>query len=249
MASQQKLFMPEEERKEESPLEPLVESYKTRPERTLSKPTIFADSREFQGDVVKELGGYDCVVKQKMLAVGDYLLSDRVCIERKTASDFLSSVMDGRLFSQIKSMRDNFERPILLIEGNFYDIANRDANPNVIRGALASIALDFALPIIWTMDPQESAGIIFWIARREQLAEKREVAGRSGKKETSTKKQQEFLISGLPGISIVRARSLLKKFKNPLAVFNAAEEELADTENLGPKTAKKIKGMLMENYK
>jgi len=239
--------MNSEDSKEENPLEPLVESYQQRPDRTLPKPIIFADSRESQSDVINELTNFDCVVKQKVLTVGDYLLSDRICIERKTAADFVSSIMDGRLFSQIKSLKDNFEKPILLVEGN-----NLYANvkPNVIRGALAAIAIDFSMPLIWTKDAAESAGIIHWIARREQLDEKRDVAAARNDKKTETPKQkQEFLVAGLPGISVVRARALLKKLKTPLAVFNASEEELAEVENVGPKTAKKIKELLNENYK
>ncbi len=234
--------MPEDE----SPLESLVESYQQRPDRTLLKPIIFADSRESQSDVINELNNFDCIVKQKVLAVGDYLLSDRICVERKTAPDFVSSIMDGRLFSQIKSLKDNFDKPILLVEGN-----NLYANvkPNIIRGALAAIAIDFSLPLIWTKDAAETAGIIHWIARREQLDEKREVPIRNDKKAESNKQKQEFLVAGLPGISVVRARALLKKFKSPMTVFNASEEELAQVENVGPKTAKKIREMLEENYK
>jgi len=232
--------------KEEHPLQPLVESYQARPERGFLKPIIFADSREFQSEVITEFEQYECIVKQKTLVVGDYLLSDRVCVERKTAQDFVSSIMDGRLFAQIKSLKDNFEKPVLLIEGN--DLY-ANVKPNVIRGALASIALDFAMPLVWTKNPQESAGILYWIARREQLGEKREVTIRTDKKADTNKQRQEFLVAGLPGISIVRARSLLKKFKSPIAVFNAKEEHLAEAENLGPKTAKKIRGLLEEIYK
>lgn len=37
-------------------------------------------------------------VIQQSMQIGDYLLSDRVCVERKTAFDFVSSIKTKRLF-------------------------------------------------------------------------------------------------------------------------------------------------------
>jgi len=231
---------------EESPLKPVIDSLRKRALTPKRKILIFADSREFASDVIEELEKYDCLVKQKMLIVGDYLVSDRVCIERKSAEDFVNSIMDKRLFSQLSALKDNFEKPVLLIEGN--NLYGR-LNPNAVRGALATIALDFNIPLIWTRNAEESAGIIYWIARREQIEEKREVALRGDRKTESMDEKQEYLISGLPGVSIVRARALLKKFRKPREIFSAKEEELAKVEGLGPKTAKKIKEILDREYK
>jgi Fanconi anemia group M protein len=231
--------------KDESPLKPVIDSLRKRVLEPKPMVLIFADSREFSSDVIKELDKYECSVRQKMLTVGDYLLSDRVCVERKTADDFLSSITDKRLFSQLTNLKDNFERPILLIEGN--DLYGR-LSPNAVRGALASIALDFNVPLIWTKNAEETAGIIYWIARREQLDERRDVSLRGDKKAETVGERQEFLVSGLPGISVTRARSLLKHFRTPAAVFSANAEELAKAENLGPVTAKNIRLILDENY-
>lgn len=226
---------------EESPLKPVIESLKGRPIR---KVLIFVDSREFNSEVVNELEDYDCIVKQKLLVVGDYLLSDRVCIERKTTQDFVNSIIDQRLFNQIRTLKDNFEKPVLLIEGEeLYD----RINPNAVRGALASIALDYNVPIIWTRTPAESAGIIYWIARREQIDERREPTLRINKRGTFAQKQ-ESLIAGLPGISAVRARALLKYFKKPVTVFSASEKELSKVEGIGKKTAHAIREILDKEY-
>src|SRR3989338_3795760 len=91
-----------------------------------------------------------CLVEEKQLAVGDYLLSKRVAVERKTSSDFLSSLTDGRLFKQIEELKSNFRSPLLIIEGNGLFNSDRKIHPNAIRGALASIALDYGLPILFT---------------------------------------------------------------------------------------------------
>lgn len=230
---------------DDSPLKPVIDSLRRAASVPKPKVLIFADSHEFSSDVIASLEKYDCAVRQKTLAVGDYLLSDRVCVERKTAADFVSSITDRRLFQQLTALKENFEKPILLVEGS--DIYDR-LNPNAVQGALAAISLDFQIPMIWSRSAEESAGIIYWMARREQFEEKREIALRGDKKAETDAEKQEYLVSGLPGISITRARSLLRHFKTAAAVFSASADELSAVEGVGPVTAKNIRAILDEQY-
>ena len=225
-------------------LKPIVDSMKRREEQ---RPLIFLDTRERNTEAARELARFECIIKEKLLVVGDFLCSDRVAIERKTAGDFVASVIDGRLFKQVKALKDNFDKPVLVIEGE--DLYGRLKNPNVIRGALASIAVDYQLPIVWTNDAHETAGFIFWVAKREQFEEKREVGVRGEKKAESMEEKQEYLVSGLPGINVVRAKALLKHFKSPAAVFSASEEEPQKVEGIGEKLATGMKEALESKYK
>ncbi len=210
----------------------------------MKKVLIFVDKRE--AGIVKYFAQYDCEVREKMLLYGDFLVSERVCIERKTVKDFVKSIMDKRLFQQLKTMKENFENPLLVVEGeeSLYGFLN----PNVIRGALASIAIDLSIPIIWTRDPADTAGIVFWIAKREQINEKREVILRNKKIPLTIKEQQEYLIGSLPDISRVRAKQLLKHFKTPKKIFNASKEELKKVRGIGEKIAEKILKILEKEY-
>ncbi len=204
------------------------------------------DNREANSGIIEYFHQYDCQIEQKNLVCGDFLVSDRVCIERKTVDDFSSSIVDRRLFSQVKTLSENFEKPILLIEG---DTLYGRLHPNMIRGALASVVLDWNVPILWTKDPAETAGLIYWIAKREQIDEKREIALRGKKPGQTIKEQQEFLVSGLPDTSVIRARSFLKHFKTPEKVFTATEEELQKVDGIGKKIAKRIRDLLEEKYR
>ena len=215
--------------------------------REEQRPLIFVDTRERNTEAASELAKFECIIKEKLLVVGDFLCSDRVAIERKTTGDFVASVIDGRLFQQVKALKDNFEKPVLVIEGE--DLYGRLKNPNAIRGALASIAVDFQLPIIWTKNAHETAGFIFWVAKREQFEEKREVGVRGEKKAESMDEKQEYLVSGLPGINVVRARALLKHFKSPSAVFSASTEDLQKVGGIGEKLAAGMKEALESKYK
>jgi len=53
-----------------------------------------------------------------VLTVGDYILSDEICIERKSVAtgDLFSSFSSGRLLEQVTNMERFYEKPILLIE-------------------------------------------------------------------------------------------------------------------------------------
>ncbi len=211
------------------------------------KITIMADNREFSSKVVKELALMNCVVKPKQLEVGDYILSERVCAERKSAMDFVCSVLDQRIFTQLKDLKESFEKPILIIEGN--DLyTQRNVHPNAMRGALASVAIDYEIPILWTQNQEETASILFWIAKREQVVEERSLAIRGQRSLLSEKEKQEFLVAGLPGVNTKRAKKLLDKFKTPEKIFKASEEKLKKVDGIGDIMAKNIRKVLTDKY-
>lgn len=212
------------------------------------KIVIFVDDREVSSGIVSELKqlGVDVIIKR--LAVADFLLSEIVAVERKTIDDFLQSIVDRRIFEQLNALSENFEKPILLIEGSKLNVA-RAIHPNAVRGTLSAIAVDFRVPILWTETPEETAALLFTIAKREQTQEKREVAIRGKRKALSSEQEQEFLVCGLPNISTVLAKRLLEHFKTPERIFKASEEELKEVEGIGKEKAKRVKEILGKIYK
>ncbi len=204
---------------------------------------IFADNREFRSNVVKEMARKDCVVKPKQLEVGDYILSDRVGVERKTCNDFLSSVFNNNIFKQLQDLKRTFEKPLLIIEG--HDLySQRDVHPNCIRGAVSSIGIDLSIPIIWTESEEDTASFLYWIAKREQLEEEKSISLRGEKKPATLKERQLFLIAGLPGVDKKMSKRLLEEFRTPEGVFNAKEDEMKKVKGIGDKTASKLKKIL-----
>lgn len=209
---------------------------------------IIADHRESASGVVRHLSGLNALVKAEQLEVGDYVLSDRVAAERKTVSDFISSVKDQRMFTQLENLSRSYEKPLLILEGSPEMLFDNGLHPNSVRGALSSIAIDLAIPIIWTRNPKETAAQLYWIARREQSELRRSVQIRSLSMDAPLHKHQEFLVSGLPFVNTVMSERLLKKFGTPRKLFAATEEELKSVEGIGEVKAKKIKELLDEEY-
>jgi ERCC4-related helicase len=211
---------------------------------------IFVDAREQASSVTKELFEKECRIIQKQLTVGDYILSKDVCVERKTTEDFLNSMIDGRLFNQLVDLRENYSKPLILLEGKMEELFSlRNIHRNSIIGALTSIALDYQVPIINTKNIQETAEYLYNIAKREQLGNKSEIRLRMGRKGLTLKDQQQFIVEGLPLVGPLLAKNLLKEFGNIKGIVDANEKELQKVENLGKLKAKKIRKVLDSIYK
>lgn len=208
---------------------------------------VIIDTQELSSSVAKALARLNLKIQVKRLPVGDYVVSDRVAIERKEVSDFLNSIIDGRLFQQIIELKDSFSKPILLLEGE--ELYSKKAiNPQAVYGAIASIAIDFGIPIIWSKSGEESALIISTIARREQLEKERTIIMRHEKPAIDEDEKQKFLVAGLPYIDSVLATRLLETFGTPLDIFNADEELLQEVRGIGPKTARIIRKILTRKF-
>ncbi|MFN3527665.1 MAG: ERCC4 domain-containing protein, partial [Candidatus Altarchaeaceae archaeon] len=208
---------------------------------------IYMDVREKSAGLHKILRE-KCLIEIKHLEVGDYILSEDVCVERKTGDDFLQSIVDKRLLEQGENLARNFRIPIIIIEGEL-DYSSRNIHPNAIRGIIAALICDFGISIIQTRDVQETAEIIYAIAKREQEEKKKVVALRGEKKAYTLAERQRFVVESLPYVSAVLARRLLNKFKTISRIANASTKELMKVEEIGKKKAEEIYKVLHEEYK
>ena len=214
----------------------------------IPKVNILADSRETKSQILKKLKDDGYIIKTEQLDVGDYIISDKIAIERKTPEDFINSILDKRIFSQIKKLRENFSSPLLVIEGEEDIYSIRKIHPNAILGTLASITLNYHVPIIYTKNGIETANLIKVIINKEKLGKKDEYPIRIEKKPLTTQEQQEYIVESFPGVGPNIAKSLLKKFKTIKSIVNISKEELKEIENIGPKKAEDIIKLFEEKY-
>ena len=212
------------------------------------KIKIFADFREKGSGIIKELIEMDAELKLDALPTADYILSSRVGVEYKTVEDFVQSIIDGRLLQQIKSLKNNFERPLLVIEGidDIYSV--RNVHSNAIRGMLAAITVSYGVPILYTKNFKDTAQLLNIIAKREQEEVGKDFSLHPQKKAMSIKEQQEYIISSLPGVGSLLSKPLLKHFKSVKNIINAEQKELEKVEKIGKKKADKIKDIVDREY-
>lgn len=207
----------------------------------VSKIVVYADQREKSNRIVKELLELNTDIRLETLSTADYILSNKVGVEFKTQQDFVDSLLDGRLLDQVSRLKENFARPILVIEGTGSLYTVRNVHPNAIRGTLAAITVSQGIPILFTSDAKDTAELLYTIAKREQETTPQEFSPHASRKPMSLKESQEYIISAFPNIGPNLAKQLLRQFKSVRNVINASETELASIEGIGVKKAKGIR--------
>ncbi|MCQ4332874.1 DEAD/DEAH box helicase [Natronomonas sp. F2-12] len=211
---------------------------------------IVADQRELDSHIARDLSTREGVeTRLETLAVGDYVLSDRVVIERKAVEDFLDTLVGGdrSLFEQVGAAARHYARPVVVIEGeDLY--GSRNVHPNAIRGALASLAVDFGASVMQTEDAEETADLLEVIARREQETDDRTVSVHGEKGGKTLAEQQEYVVGSVAEVGPVTARALLEHFGSVEAVMSAEEEALLAVEGVGEVTADRIRTVTESPY-
>jgi ERCC4-type nuclease len=205
------------------------------------KILVIADYRERK--MIDELHEMGAVVKEDNLPIADFVVSANTAIERKAHSDFIASIIDGRIFEQIENLKRFYSRPIVLIEG----FSDRNISENAYKAAIATLVTN-GITILSTRNLHDSAKTIFWIAKKEQEENLAEISVKVGKKPADARKQKEFIISSIPGISSVLAKRLLKHFDSIERIFSASEEEMKKVKGIKKKTAKDIRKLVSSKY-
>ncbi|RLG19428.1 hypothetical protein DRN67_02695 [Candidatus Micrarchaeota archaeon] len=209
------------------------------------KVVVIMDERERKSVMRSMLEEMGAEVRQIVLNVGDFILSDRVVVERKTRNDFENSIIDGRLFKQAEAMKQ-FKKAVMIVEGeNFEGRINRKA----LLGAITSLMLDHDIQLFFTVDEERTAELLFTIARREQLIEKRPVRLKGDKRVSTLAQQQQMIVESLPNVGPQFARALLKKFGTVEKVMKASEKQLLKVKRMGEKKARLIRKVLSEKWK
>ena len=208
---------------------------------------IVIDERERKSGIPKLLKDIGVNVEIKTLPIGDYIVSHETVVERKSINDLIASIFDGRLFDQCNRLKEHFQFPIILLEGNVDEIESITENPLVFYGALSTIAIDYKIPIIPTPNASHTAKLLVSLSSRKES-----IKGpllKKIKKSNDVQKQQLSVLCSLPGVGEKIAIRMLEKFESPLKVLSASTKDLAKIPGLGESRAKKIKKMLEKKSK
>ena len=211
----------------------------------LKNSQIIADKREQKSGIPRLLKSVGLNVTMTTLPIGDYIIAQETVVERKSTRDLMASILDGRLLSQCSRLKEHFEHPIILIEGNVDEVDNIVENPLVFYGAISTIVLDFKIPVIPTSNACHTAKLLVSMCLRKDFP-----AGpylKKIKKSLDLEGQQLSVLCSLPGIGEKFAVRMLAEFETLSNVFNATIPELKKVEGLGDARAKKLKDVL--NFK
>lgn len=204
----------------------------------MAEITVLCDMRESRSGIIDRLRDMGAGVQVGELDCGDFVLSGSVVVERKTAVDFVSSIVDGRLFNQSAKLRLNFQRPVFLILGDLY--ATRSAiTREAIDGAVSFLVAIEGVSVLYVRDETAAAGLIYRMASHCQKGLGYDVAFRRGKVPAGSG-EALFVIEGLPGVGPSTAIKLLNHFRSVEAVMQASMDDLKAIPGLGPKKAERI---------
>ncbi len=185
------------------------------------------------------------IVDRRVLSVGDFLCSARLCVERKTRADFEQSVIDGRLFSQLPNMLANYERVVVIVEGV---LDEERLSRNSLLGTYATLIADYGASLIFTRDKESTAELIYHFAKHEQLVKKHPMRIYAKRKTFSVSQNQRAIVESFPTVGPKSAKALLLHFGNLENLTKASEKDIAAVDGIGKKKAKVIKNVLLYSY-
>jgi|Deesub1362A_J573_1020465.scaffolds.fasta_scaffold00559_35 ERCC4-type nuclease len=202
---------------------------------------IFVDDRE-PDDIYLKLERMGILVKRKRLDTGDYLIKHgvyEVAVERKTASDFLNSIADGRLFTQCHLLSARYPLSFLMIVGNLErEIANRMFRREAVVGAVISVAVKNkpgqVIPLI--VENDDDFCLALKTIENKITSEDLRIVPRLKKLENP----QIAMLTAIPGIGEEKAKRILRYFGTIQRVANAGTGELMRVSGIGEKQARKI---------
>lgn len=208
------------------------------------KPKIIVDKRERTfPHLLSELGAD---MEEKMLEVGDFLCSEKTVIERKTRSDFETSVLDQRLFHQLSNLCSNFENVIIIVEGERQEEGS--LSRAALMGAYASVVTDYGASLFFTKNEKATAELVYAIAKHEQIAKKVQMRVHAKRKTPTLSKNQRAVVEMFPMVGPSMARKLLMHFGTLEVLSRATEPELMEIEGMGEKKARAIFRTIHEPY-
>jgi ERCC4-type nuclease len=207
---------------------------------------VQADDRERGSPIIDLLRqSADFQVTESRLKVGDYLVDGRFLFERKTLTDLVAAIIDGRLFKQALRLAGTPFRPVMILEGTSRDLADSGMRWESVQGALVTVALFCGIPLLRTRTPEETVRTMLFAARQAQTCATGALP-RHGWRPKGKQARQLYILQGLPNIGPERARRLLARFGSIEAAFNARPEELLSVAGIGQRVADNIRRAVEE---
>ena len=219
--------------------------YMAKPRKEL-QPTIIVDSNEASSasKIVSGLIERGAEIKTQKLSKGDYIISDRCAIERKTVQDFAYTLTRRYLFDQLSGLKDLYATPIILVEGYLPIIYKYTRiNPSAIWGAMFALAKQ-GIPLVHTTNYKETVDFLYTASKQEQIVERRTPVVHAAKKMETLSDAQIYFIASLPNIGHEKARAILKSYHTPMKALENVDNWATEVHGLGPIISRRVKRLL-----
>ncbi|MEK6210948.1 MAG: ERCC4 domain-containing protein [Pseudomonadota bacterium] len=195
------------------------------------------DDRESASPVLPALRECaDFHVTVARLPLGDYRVDGRLLFERKTLTDLVAAIKDGRLFRQALKLCATTLQPAIILEGTSRELASSGMRWEAIQGALVTVALFCGVPLLRTRTPDETVRTMLFAARQGHTFASGALP-RRGRRPHGKRARQLYILQGLPGIGPERAHQLLAHFGSVEAIMRAEAGDLCSVPGIGERIA------------
>lgn len=174
------------------------------------------------------------------LPEGDIIIEDCM-FERKTPSDFASSLQKGRLRDQVERMAGREHRPYILVEGDMQDfgeLEHTEIPAKSLRGMDASIEAKNQISVKYCSTIGNVADMAVRLARKQKEGVDT-VQARQTKAITDPTFIEEVYLS-IDKVGVKTAEKLAVAFPSLEMALQADREEFEEVEGIGSELSEKI---------
>jgi DNA excision repair protein ERCC-4 len=212
------------------------------PPTLLPKPSedapgsIVVDTREFMGAPLPNMlhlrGPFEII--PLMLEVGDYILTPHICVERKSYSDLVQSLQEGRLYTQMTAMCKLYQHPILLIEFEegqpfcFSSPLDSAAQETSVIFRLTTLTIAFPqLRILWSRDAVRTVELFRELKRGHAQPEPAVIRLREATAEDSVGNVAAVeILKKMPGVGVANSAKVMARVESLSALVQVPLEDL-----------------------
>lgn len=216
-----------------------------RAKKEVERRDIAVDVREFRSALPSILHQGGMRLAPVTLVVGDFVLSQVHCVERKSISDLFGSFASGRLYNQAEAMCKYFKCPCLLIEFDpkkSFCLQNSNELGVEIRmdsicSKMALLTMHFPkLRVLWSRSPHDTLKIF------KDLKSNHEEVDVARAVENGKNDAEEYLLDNgeddevnevardmllrLPGVNVHVARKIMAEVDSLADLFELSRDEL-----------------------
>jgi DNA excision repair protein ERCC-4 len=221
---------------------------------------IAVDVREFRSALPSILHQGGMRLAPVTLIVGDFVLSNVHCVERKSISDLFGSFASGRLYTQAESMSKHYKCPCLLVEfdpSKSFCLQNSnelgvEIRTDSICSKMCLLTMHFPkLRILWSRSPHDTLRIFKALKsnHEEPDVDKAVDIGRNESEEVLVKEGADDehdeineaardMLLRLPGVNAHNARKIMQECDSIAELAEMSREDLRRI--AGPATGQKL---------
>ena len=199
--------------------------------------------------------------ERKWIEIGDYAYDD-VCFEAKSIVDFIGSVISKRLWTQLDNMDRCYHTNLVIVYGDLdegilqiLENSKTKMTPkaraimlrNKFLGAIGRIVLDTDMKPFWVQSEEEAATIITSVCKMKPM--NRTAIRPQIHKRLSTDDMRLDTLTSIKGLSVKKAKALLKEFGSLMEIGECSEYEIQVIEGIGATLAQRILATLNSEEK